>query len=131
MLAAWKGSDDGEAFEAALAEKGYRLAQGDRSAMIVDPAGVKHRATEILGTAGRKLEGRAIAAADVHAPWPGSTSHCSTDAQALRDVRREAKSGEPKFITTEETSPQGAASTPVIGRRRRWSGQRARPRRWT
>lgn len=91
VLGAWRASDDGRAFEAALAERGYRLAQGARSAMIVDPAGIEHRATEVLGTAGRKLEGKAVAAAEVHVRLAGLNLPPIEQArQAIRDRGSEA-----------------------------------------
>lgn len=78
VLGAWRASDDGRSFEAALGERGYRLARGAKSAMIVDPGGIEHRATELLATATRKLEGKAIAAAEVRARLTGSTWHRSS-----------------------------------------------------
>jgi hypothetical protein len=36
---AWSGSDSGRAFQSALAEQGYILAQGDKRIVVVDPTG--------------------------------------------------------------------------------------------
>lgn len=91
VLGAWRASDDGCSFEAALAELGYRLAQGARSALVVDPAGIEHRATELLGTAGRKLEGKAIAAAEVRARLAAlGLAPIGQARQAVRDRGAEA-----------------------------------------
>ena len=110
VLAAWKASDSGRAFEAALAAKGYRLARGERSAVIVDPAGIEHRATEILGTAGRKLDGKAIAAAEVHARLVGL--HLPPLAQARAAVREAKAAATPTADAGSAPEASGAASVP-------------------
>lgn len=101
VLAAWKSGDNGKAFEAALSERGYRLAQGDTSAMIIDPAGIEHRATEILGTAGRKLDGKAIAAADVHARLDG------LELPPLRQARQAMLDAAPPAVVIQQIPPTG------------------------
>lgn len=91
VLGAWRASDDGRSFEAALGERGYRLARGAKSAMIVDPGGIEHRATELLATATRKLEGKAIAAAEVRARLTGlDLAPIEQVRQAMRDRAAEA-----------------------------------------
>lgn len=103
VLGAWRASDDGRAFEAALAERGYRLAQGAKSVLIVDPAGIEHRATELLGTAGRKLEGKAIAAAEVRARLAGLDL---VPIGQARDAMRDA--AHPDYAAQEPVAAPGA-----------------------
>lgn len=113
VLGAWRASDDGGAFAAALAERSYRLAQGTRSALIVDPAGIEHRATELLGTAGRKLEGRAVAAAEVHARLAGlDLAPIGQARQAMRARDAKAPAARPPAHPGFAYAPQAAAPVP-------------------
>ena len=48
ILAAWRQSDNGNGFAAALKEKGYALAQGRSRIVIVDPYGQTHNPTRHL-----------------------------------------------------------------------------------
>lgn len=45
---AWDAADSGRAFVAALEEKGYRLAQGRKRLVVVDPYGKTHNPTRLL-----------------------------------------------------------------------------------
>ena len=45
---AWKNSDSGRAFVAALAEHGYRLAQGKRRLVVIDQWGKTHNPVRVL-----------------------------------------------------------------------------------
>ena len=54
--AAWKHSDNGPAFAAALAERGLRLAQGDTAPVVVDATGNSHAVGRMLDMAA-KAEG--------------------------------------------------------------------------
>ena len=63
-LAAWRASDGGAAFAAALAERGFRLAQGDQVAVIVDASGATHPLARVLGKES-KASGDRIGAAAV------------------------------------------------------------------
>jgi len=55
-LAAWRASDGGTAFRAALAERGLRLAQGDSTPQLLDEAGGTHDLRRALAAAA-KAEG--------------------------------------------------------------------------
>lgn len=48
IVAAWRQSDNGQGFAAALKEKGYHLAQGHKRIVIVDPYGQTHNPTRHL-----------------------------------------------------------------------------------
>jgi hypothetical protein len=82
VLAAWKSSDTGDSFRVALEDRGYRLLMGSTSPVVVDPAGIVVRATEIIGTASRKLDGKGIPAADVHERLKGMDLTPLDDARA-------------------------------------------------
>ena len=69
-LAAWGASDGAEAFAAALAERGLRLARGDKVAVLVDASGVAHPLGRLLGKES-KTAGDRIGAADVRARLSG------------------------------------------------------------
>ncbi|MGU3663935.1 relaxase/mobilization nuclease domain-containing protein [Methylobacterium sp. A49B] len=66
-LDAWRSSEDGPGFEAALARHGLSLAAGRSGPVVVDGSGTPHLATRLLGAAGKRFEGARIAAATVRA----------------------------------------------------------------
>jgi hypothetical protein len=70
-LEAWRASEDGTGFEAALASRGLTLRAGRSGAVIVDAAGEPHLATRLLGAAARRFAGERIPAAAVHARLSG------------------------------------------------------------
>ncbi|MDM7975398.1 MULTISPECIES: hypothetical protein [Thalassospira] len=70
-LAAFKASDSPRAFQAALADKGLILAEGDRGAVLVDASGSTHSLTRSIGTASKSEDGVRIRAAEVHARVDG------------------------------------------------------------
>ena len=56
---AWRRSDSGKAFQAALAEEGYRLAEGNKRPVVVDPWGKAHNPTRhIEGVRARDIKAR-------------------------------------------------------------------------
>ena len=63
-LAAWRASDGGEAFAAALAERGLRLVRGDKVPVILDASGAAHPLARLLGKES-KAGGDRITAAEV------------------------------------------------------------------
>jgi len=67
VLAAWKASDSGEAFRAALADRGLGLAQGDKVAVVIDPSCNVHPVARVLGSASKAAGTDRIGAADVRA----------------------------------------------------------------
>uniref|UniRef100_A0A9E8CQC9 MobA/VirD2-like nuclease domain-containing protein n=1 Tax=Bosea sp. NBC_00436 TaxID=2969620 RepID=A0A9E8CQC9_9HYPH len=86
-LAAWRTSDSGPAFETSLAERGLRLAEGDRGPVLIDHAGGAHSLTRSLSAAARQ-EGDRITSATVRrrlADYPVSTIE-----EAKEHVRRAA-----------------------------------------
>ncbi len=59
LQAAYQATDNGRAFEAAIAEKGYLLAKGDkRDFVIVDPMGEVHSPRRRLGVKAKELRQR-------------------------------------------------------------------------
>ncbi len=69
-LAAWRASDDGAGFVAALRARGLDLADGRKRPVIVDGSGAAHLATRVLSAASRRLDGERISAA-VHVRLAG------------------------------------------------------------
>ena len=71
VLTAWHASDDGASFRVALAEQGFRLAQGDRAAVVLDATGNVHALARLLGKESKAAGGDRIAAGDVSARLAG------------------------------------------------------------
>lgn len=97
VLEAWKSSDTGQGFEAALASNGYKLAAGSKGVpTIIDPAGIEHVASKLIGEASSKLDGQRIVAADVRSRLDGLALPPLADARiAARDAaNQEAEVGE-------------------------------------
>ena len=64
-LAAWTASDNAESFQTALREKGLRLAEGTKAAVLIDASGNVHALAKVLGTESKGAGLDRIAAADV------------------------------------------------------------------
>lgn len=96
-LAAWRASDDGAAFVAALAPLGLRLAKGHRGLVLIDRSGAVHSLTRSLSAAARKLGDRVPAAA-VRARL------AELPIPVLRDVRADRRRAEAQ-------SPRGTDGT--------------------
>ncbi len=62
---AWRRSDSGTAFVAALAETGLRLAQGDKCPVVVTPAGATYPVLRAINKSGERQNGQAIRKADL------------------------------------------------------------------
>lgn len=99
-LAAWRSSDGGPAFAAALAEQGLRLAQGHKTPQIIDTTGATHDLRRALAAA-MKAEGGAekITAASVHGRLVG------IDLPAVGEARQGTPLPEP---------PQQPDSPPLL-----------------
>ncbi|QYO76540.1 LPD7 domain-containing protein [Devosia salina] len=69
--AAWRRSDTGPAFSAALADSGLRLAQGEKCPVVVSPAGVTHPLLRAINKGGERQSGQAIRKADLTARLRG------------------------------------------------------------
>lgn len=69
--AAWRRSDDGASFAAALAESGLRLAWGERSPVVVTPAGAIHPLLRAINKGGEREAGRAVRQAELAARLHG------------------------------------------------------------
>lgn len=89
-LAAWRASDDGAAFVAALAPLGLRLARGDRGLVLIDRSGAAHSLTRSLSAAARKLGDR-VSAAAVRARL------ADLSIPVLREVRADRRRAEAQF----------------------------------
>ena len=68
---AWRRSDSGMAFSAAVAESGLRLAQGEKCPVIVTPAGAAHPLLRAINKGGERLNGQAIRKAELAARLNG------------------------------------------------------------
>lgn len=88
-LAAWRESDDGDSFFAALRERGLDLREGRSGPVVVDGSGTVHLATRLIGAAARRADGTRIPAGDVKARLAGLTleKHGETDGKAGSDHR--------------------------------------------
>lgn len=62
---AWRRSDSGMAFSAALAESGLRLAQGEKCPVVVTPAGAIYPLLRAINKGGERQSGQAIRKADL------------------------------------------------------------------
>lgn len=87
VWSAWKASDNGAALEAALADKGLRLAMGDKVPVVVDAAGGTHPLARMV-SAQAKAEGIKISAKEVHARLKDMPLSSAMEAKT---VIREAK----------------------------------------
>ncbi|WP_284211900.1 relaxase/mobilization nuclease domain-containing protein [Methylobacterium brachythecii] len=72
-LAAWRASDDGASFLAALRARGLDLREGRSGAVVVDGTGTAHLATRLVGAAARREDGTRIPAAAVKERLAGLT----------------------------------------------------------
>jgi len=70
-LEAWRVSDDGDSFFAALRERGLDLREGRSGAVVVDRSGTAHLATRLIGAGARREDGTRIPAAAVKARLAG------------------------------------------------------------
>lgn len=97
ILAGWRESDCGNAFRAALADRGYSLAHGDKRPdliMVVDPAGGDHELTNALQMA-MKAEGTTVRAATMRAGIDAKTGDLDRAAlPSLSAARATAREGD-------------------------------------
>lgn len=70
-LAAWREADGGQAFEAALAARGLRLALGDSTPQLVDATGGTHDLRRTLAAAAKESGGERITTAGVRGRLAG------------------------------------------------------------
>lgn len=68
---AWRRSDTGTAFVAALAETGLRLAHGDKCQIVVTPAGATYPLLRAINKGGERQSGQAIRKIDLAARLKG------------------------------------------------------------
>jgi hypothetical protein len=80
-LSAWRASDNGHAFAAALVSNGLRLAQGDRVPVVIDQGSHAHPLARVLAQAARESGSDPIRAAAVAARIAGLdlARHVPTD----------------------------------------------------
>lgn len=62
---AWRRSDDGASFIAALADCGLRIAQGERCPVVVTPDGAVHPLLRAINKGGERQDGPAVRRADL------------------------------------------------------------------
>lgn len=70
-LAAWKAGDGSQARRAALEDAGFRLAMGDKGAVLIDEGGGIHSLSKILGRASKAGGEERIGAAEVRGAIAG------------------------------------------------------------
>jgi len=80
-LAAWRASDGGVAFQAALAERGLRLARGDTVPQLVDVTGGTHDLRRVLSAAAKAAGSDPIRAGDVRDRLAGLALRSVEDAR--------------------------------------------------
>jgi len=68
---AWRRSDDGASFVAALADSGLRIAQGNKCPVVVTPAGAVHPLLRAVNKGGERQGGQAVRKADLAARLAG------------------------------------------------------------
>lgn len=95
--AAWKASDSPQAFAAALAERGLRLARGKKTAVVLDAAGGTHSVARMLAMHARTTGEPAPRAAEVAARLDGATLPTLAEARAA---------GAPQPPTTPPAPPE-------------------------
>ena len=108
VSAAWTQSDNGEAFRAALEKRGLRLAQGDKTAVVVDRTGNTHGVGKMLAMAARAEGSTAPKAPEIRARLDG-VNFPSIDQARAAPLPQTAT-----FTTTSE-QPQ-AAPAPELER---------------
>lgn len=109
-LAAWKASDDGASFVAALRARGLDLREGRSGAVVVDATGTAHLATRLVGAAARREDGTRILAAEVKARLAGLTLAAHGDGNGRQAGR--ALAGNPGH----QAAPGGAGVGVGAGR---------------
>ena len=115
-LAAWKASDDGPSFVAALRARGLDLREGRSGPVVVDATGTAHLATRLVGAAARREDGTRIPAAAVKERLAGldlkkhgeSNDGRQAGRDPLRDPGRAAAPGGPGHGTRPGGNPGGA-----------------------
>lgn len=130
-LTAWRASDTGASFEAALAAVDLRLAAGGKGAVVIDAAGGAHSLSRILGAASR-ADGARIGAAAVkarvavlHLPPISEVQHAIADtrrhpveAPAAPAEAAPSRSNPPRSEGSARNQPQpSAAPEPPRGAR--------------
>lgn len=89
VWSAWQASDNGAALEAALADKGLRLAMGDKVPVVVDMAGAVHPLARMVSAAA-KAEGGKVSAKTVQDRLKGLSLPTMDAARtAVREARNE------------------------------------------
>ncbi len=134
---AWHLSDDGPSFQAALAEHGLRLAQGDRTTQLIDSTGATHDLRRTLVAAAKASGADPIRAADVRCRLDGLVlptveqvrrdAHAATlampagenedatktDGSVQQRAEETRHAGEPAGTTSNEGQP--GAARPTLG----------------
>lgn len=94
-LEAWRVSDDGDSFLAALRERGLDLREGRSGPVVVDRSGTAHLATRLVGAAARRADGTRIPAAAVKARLDGLTLKQHGESNDERGNRAGDRGGAP------------------------------------
>lgn len=83
---AWTSSDSGLSLSAALAERGLRLAAGDKAAVVLDSTGNIHPLVRLIGAASKAETGERVPAKDVTGRLAGLRLDSVADVRiAIRD----------------------------------------------
>ncbi|HYG86142.1 MAG TPA: hypothetical protein VD978_07770 [Azospirillum sp.] len=110
---AWRAADTGPGLEAALAERGLRLAAGDKGAVVVDHSGGVHSLARLVGAAAKADDGRRVRAAEVVARLDGLPLATLDNAKsAAKDAAaaKEAQHGQPRPERLRGSGADGAGT---------------------
>ncbi len=108
--AAWKSADSPTAFLAAMRDQGMRIAQGDRTLLVVDQSGNSHSLTRMLSMAARADGEPSSSAAEINSRMAGA------EIPTLADARTEIRTAAPAPATqAAPTVPEPTAPVPPQG----------------
>lgn len=124
-LAAWTGTNTAASFQAALADNGLALAEGDKGPVVIDNAGAVHSVARLIGAASRASTGQRITAAKVKARLDGFPLPSLVEAKRQQQENAHAPQ---KSHTLDHQGPQSSprtADAPRGDQRHRPSGSRS------
>ncbi len=112
VLAAWRAADTGPAFAAALAERGYRLAQGREpgAVLVIDQTGGTHELTRLLRAA-QKAAGQARPAREVRAEIMAKLGDAALPPLAEASAEVQTAPKKEKITDVRHTRPRRLSDT--------------------
>ncbi|MCP4282868.1 MAG: AAA family ATPase, partial [Gammaproteobacteria bacterium] len=116
---AWERSDSGKAFEQALAEKGYVLAQGTKRIVVVDPYGkVMNPTRHLYGVKAADIRARLTDLDTAHLPKADAVRKlqiAAREAEDARTVGKEDKAGGQQTFELDRHNAEGTTGILDIG----------------